>query len=684
VSYREQALAITRLDQGSWEIRSMKATEARRRIVIEHVHPEIDCGRFPVKRTVGERIVVEADVFTHGHEEVAAALRFHREEDRTWEEVRMQPVVNDRLRGSFVVTELGAYRYTIRAWLDRFTTWRGGLQKKVDAEQDVAVELLVGADLVARAARAATGEPSRRLRGFARDLLTPGATAVSAALDPELQELMDAYPDRRLQTAYTRELAVVVDRERARFSTWYELFPRSASIEPGRHGTFADVEARLPYVAGMGFDVLYLPPIHPVGRTHRKGKNNTIGAGPDDPGSPWAIGNAEGGHKAVDRRLGTLSDFERLVERARDNELEVALDLAYQCSPDHPYVRQHPEWFSHRPDGTVQHAENPPKKYQDIYPIDFECESWPELWEELKSIPLFWIAHGVRIFRVDNPHTKPFAFWEWLIEEIRGHHPDVLFLSEAFTRPQAMYRLAKVGFNQSYTYFAWRNTKWELTDYLTELTQTDVREYFRPNLWPNTPDILTEHLQTGGTPAFMARLVLAATLGANYGIYGPAFELQDHEPTREGSEEYLDSEKYEVRQWDLKRSDSLAEFIGRVNRIRRDNPALHIDRTLRFHQVGNDQLIAYSKSTEDRSNAILCVVNLDPHHTQSGWTDLELEALGLDADEQQYQVHDLLTEARFVWNGRHNYVELNPHVVPAHVFRIRSRVRREHDFEYFM
>ncbi len=661
----------------------MKVKEGRRRVAIENVIPEIDCGRFPAKRTVGERVVVEADVFTDGHDAVAAALRFRRNEDRTWDEVRMQPLGNDRWRGSFVVGELGSYRYGIRGWLDLFASWTDGLAKKVKAEQDVSVDLLVGADLVTRAARQATGEPARRLRSYARELLSPGDAAVVAALDPELADLMDDYPDRRFQSAYARELRVLVDREPARYSTWYEVFPRSTSTEPDRHATFADVEKRLPYVAGLGFDVLYLPPIHPIGHTHRKGKNNTVGAGSEDPGSPWAIGSEEGGHKAVDPRLGTLSDFDRLVERARDQGLEVALDLAYQCSPDHPYVREHPEWFRLRPDGTIQYAENPPKKYQDIYPLNFETENWAELWEELKSVIDFWIGHGVLIFRVDNPHTKPFAFWEWLIEEIRSEHPGVLFLAEAFTRPKVMYRVAKAGFNQSYTYFAWRNTKRELTEYFTELTRPPVRDFFRPNLWPNTPDILTEHLQTGGSPAFMARLVLAATLGASYGIYGPAFELQEHQPIQEGSEEYLDSEKYEIRRWDLKRSDSLAEFIGRVNGIRRDNPALHLDHTLRFHEIDNDRMIAYSKSSDDGANAVLVVVNLDPHHRQAGWTELDLDVLGLKAGEQ-YQVHDLLTEARFVWNGGHNFVELNPHVVPAHIFAIRSRVRREHDFEYFM
>ena len=494
---------------------------------------------------------------------------------------------------------------------------------------------------------------------------------------------MDRYPDRRLSTTYDKQLLVVVDREKARFGTWYEMFPRSCSAEPGRHGTFADAEERLKYVAGMDFDVIYLPPIHPIGHTHRKGKNNTPRPEPHDPGSPWAIGSEEGGHKAVHPQLGTIEDFEHFVARAGEHGMEVALDLAYQCSPDHPFVKEHPEWFRHRPDGTIQYAENPPKKYEDIYPLDFETETWPELWEELKSIVLFWIGHGVRIFRVDNPHTKPFRFWEWLIEAVKAEHPDVIFLAEAFTRPKVMYRLAKLGFTQSYTYFAWRTAKWELEQYFTELTKSGVAQFFRPNLWPNTPDILTEQLQTGGRPAFMQRLVLAATLGASYGIYGPAFELQESQPLEEGSEEYLDSEKYEIRDWELERPESLADFIGRVNRIRKENPALQSDRSLCFHRIDNDELIAYSKCTEDRANVVLTVVNLNPRLTQEGWLELDLDPIGVDPD-QSFQVHDLLTEARHVWQGSRNFVRLDPSVFPAHVFRIRARVRTEHDFESFM
>jgi starch synthase (maltosyl-transferring) len=475
----------------------------------------------------------------------------------------------------------------------------------------------------------------------------------------------------------------VVDREKARFSTWYEMFPRSCGLESGRHGTFKDCMARLPYVAAMGFDVLYLPPIHPIGRTHRKGDNNNPVAGPDDPGTPWAVGSEEGGHKSLHPQLGTLKDFRDFVTSARGYDIEIALDIAFQCSPDHPYVEEHPEWFRRRPDNTVQFAENPPKKYEDIYPFDFETYSWQELWHELKSIVTFWIEQGIRIFRVDNPHTKPFHFWQWLITEIKKSYPDVIFLSEAFTRPKVMYRLAKLGFTQSYTYFAWRNTAWELTQYFTELTRGNAREYFHPNLWPNTPDILTEYLQFGGRPAFMARLVLAATLGANYGIYGPAFELCENRPKEPGSEEYLDSEKYEVKNWDISGPDSLKDFVARVNQIRRENAALQGDWSLRFHEVDNTQLICYSKHTDDFSNVVLVVVNLDPHHTQSGWVEFPLEELGIDP-QRSYQMHDLLSGARYLWRGTRNYVELNSQVAPAHIFRMRRRVRTERDFDYYM
>jgi starch synthase (maltosyl-transferring) len=433
----------------------------------------------------------------------------------------------------------------------------------------------------------------------------------------------------------------------------------------------------------MGFDVVYLPPIHPIGQQFRKGKNNSTTAEPDDVGSPWAIGSAEGGHKAIHPQLGTLDDFRRLVRRASELGIQVALDVAFQSSPDHPYVKEHPEWFRQRPDGTIQYAENPPKKYQDIYPFDFETPNWRALWKELKSVFSFWIEQGVTIFRVDNPHTKAFPFWEWCITELKQERPEVLFLSEAFTRPKIMYRLAKLGFSQSYTYFPWRNAKAELTAYLTELTKTPVREFFRPNQWPNTPDILTEFLQLRTRAAFVIRFLLASTLGANYGIYGPAFELLEGRPVRAGSEEYLDSEKYQIRHWSLEQPDSLRELITIVNKTRRANAALQSDWLLDFHPVDNDQLICYSKRTPDGTNVVLVVVNLDPHHMQSGFVNLALDVLGIDED-RPYQAHDMLTGARYMWTGRRNYVELNPSSIPGHLFVLRKRLRIETDFEYFL
>ncbi|MCS6926443.1 MAG: alpha-1,4-glucan--maltose-1-phosphate maltosyltransferase [Candidatus Binatia bacterium] len=661
--------------------------DARVRVVITGVSPEIDHGRFAIKRTVGEQVVVEADIFADGHDMLRAVLLDRHEHDPRWSEVPLTPVGNDRWRGAFTVTQLGQYCYTLQAWVDPFLSWRQGFVKKVEAGQEVAVELLIGAQLVAEAGQRAAGEDAKQLHAWAQrlrhDHLAPLSERIALALADELAHLVGVYADRRFAAMYERELRVRVDREKARFSAWYEMFPRSAAAEPGRHGTFKDCETRLPYVASMGFDVLYFPPIHPIGRTCRKGKNNALVAAPTDPGSPWAIGAAEGGHTAVHPQLGTLEDFRRLVARAKEYGLEIALDLAFQCTPDHPYVKEHPEWFRRRPDGTVQYAENPPKKYEDIYPFDFDTAHWRELWAELKRIVCFWIEQGVRIFRVDNPHTKPFRFWEWLIAEVTARYPEVIFLSEAFTRPKVRYHLAKLGFSQSYTYFAWRNTKAELTQYFTELTQTEVREYFRPHLWPNTPDILTEYLQLGGRPAFMTRLILAATLGANYGIYGPAFELCENRPREAGSEEYLDSEKYEIRHWQIERPESLKDLIARVNRIRRQNPALQSDWSLRFHHIDNEALICYSKSTADRTNVILVVVNLDPYHTQAGWTDLSLEVLGLEP-HQSYQVHDLLSDARYLWQGARNYVELNPQAMPAHVLRVRHRVRTERDFDYYM
>jgi len=651
--------------------RSAEMVQQAGRVVIEGVQPEIDCGRFPIKRTIGEAVEVEADVFMDGHEALACALRFRKKGASRWSEIPMEFMVNDRWRAAFVCTDLGRYEYTVCAWPDPFRTWSRDLEKRIAADQDIAIDLLIGADLVEAAAGRAPARDAARLQRYAAALRTDVGLARQAAADPELNRLVSLYPDRSRETVYDRILDVVVDPPRARFSTWYEVFPRSTSDTPGRHGTFADLERWLPRIADMGFDVVYLPPIHPIGRTFRKGANNTLNARESDVGSPWAIGGPEGGHRAVHPELGTLDDFRRLVDRARALNIEIALDIAFQASPDHPYVKEHPEWFRKRPDGTIQYAENPPKKYQDIYPFDFETKNQTALWRELRGIFEFWIEQGVRIFRVDNPHTKPFPFWEWTIGTLKRKYPDLIFLSEAFTRPKVMYRLAKLGFTQSYTYFAWRVHKWEIEQYFTELTQTAARDFFRPNLWPNTPDILTETLQQGGRPAFMARLVLAATLGANYGIYGPAYELMEHIPREPGSEEYLDSEKYQLRTWNFDRPDALGPFIAHVNRIRHENPALQADRLLRFHRIDNERLIAYSKRTPDGSNTILTVVNLDTYWTQSSWVELPLAELGLP-ENAPYRVHDLLTGESYEWRGAWNYVELNPHRMPAHIFRVEA------------
>ena len=659
------------------------SSAGRQRVVIEGVKPEVDAGRFPIKRSVGESVVIEADVFTDGHDAIACVCLYRRETEREWSEVPMSPLSNDRWRATFRVGDVGRHRYTVMAWIDPFQSWCHDLAKRPDTDPELPVAFQTGADLINRAAAQATGHDAGHLMDVAR--IMSGSTSIAEkrrlALDGGTAALMGRYAERRHATRYDRELMLVVDRALARFSAWYEFFPRSCTGEA--HAGFRECEAQLHYAAAMGFDVVYLPPIHPIGRAFRKGPNNVLAASPDDVGSPWAIGAKEGGHKSVHPDLGTLEDFRWFVDKAKELGLEISLDIAFQCSPEHPYVKEHPEWFRHRPDGSIQYAENPPKKYQDIYPFDFECEAWKSLWQELKSVVDFWIEQGVRIFRVDNPHTKPFAFWEWLIGEVRRAHPDILFLSEAFTRPKVMHRLSKLGFTHSYTYFTWRNTKREITEYFTELTKIEGREYFRPHVWPNTPDILNEYLQFGGRPAFMIRLVLAATLAANYGIYGPAFELAEARAREPGSEEYLDSEKYQLRRWDLDRPDSLRDFIARVNRVRRENTALHGDWSLRFHSVDNDKLICYSKTSEDLNDIVLVVVNLDPHYRQSGWVDLPLDMLGVQG-EQPYQMHDMLSDSRFIWNGARNYVELDPQVAPAHVFRLRRRVRSEHDFDYYM
>jgi starch synthase (maltosyl-transferring) len=656
--------------------------------VVEHVVPQIDAGRFPVKRTIGEPVEVTAHVHADGHDVLAVRLRHRRGGAAAWTETPMEALGNDEWRASFVVSELGDYEYTVAAWVDRFLSWRREIALKVRAGLEVPTELLEGAAIVAAAAARCRSAPSRRrprgpggrtadephpaddralLAEAARMLASDADPSVrtSAALDDRLLDAMVRHADRSLASSYTRVLRVAVDRERARFSAWYEMFPRSWGPSPTRSATFREAAAHLPNIAALGFDVVYLPPIHPIGTSFRKGRGNSLVAAPGDPGSPWAIGSPHGGHMAVEPGLGTLDDFDAFVDAARRVGLEVALDLAYQCSPDHPYVAAHPEWFRHRPDGTIKHAENPPKKYQDIYPFDFESEDWQTLWHELLEVVRFWIGHGVRIFRVDNPHTKPYRFWEWLIAEVRRDHVETVFLSEAFTRPKVMGYLAKLGFTQSYSYFTWRNTKDELEAYFTELTGTELVEYLRPNLFTNTPDILHAFLQEGGPPAFRIRLVLAATLGASYGIYS-GFELCENRAAAPGSEEYLDSEKYQIRHWDWDRPGHIKDLVAAVNRIRREHAALRFDRGLRFHPTDNAEIIAYSKSSPDGTSVVLVVVNLDPLRMQHGWIDVPAGTLGA-SDDAPFGVRDLLRDATFTWQGDRHYVRLDPADGPAHI-----------------
>jgi starch synthase (maltosyl-transferring) len=658
---------------------SIPPTGARplHRVCIESVEPEIDYGRFPIKRTIGEEVRVTADIFADGHDHLGAALLYRAVNSPTWIEMEMRLLVNDRWEGRFKVDSLGRYQYTIVAWVDEFATWSADLQKRVAANQDISVDAMIGSAIVQAAAGRAKGPDSATLTLAASKLTrvaktrTDRDTVVATANSTELATLVNRYRERSTDSQYERELQIVVDRERARFSSWYEMFPRSCTTDPKRHGTFRDCINRLGYVAGMGFDVLYLPPIHPIGRVERKGKNNSTTPLPEDTGSPWAIGSKEGGHKAIHPQLGSLEDLKELAKKASELGIDLALDIAFQCAPDHPYVKEHRDWFRERPDKTIQYAENPPKKYQDIYPFNFESEHAAELWQELKDVILYWIAQGIRIFRIDNPHTKPFAFWEWLITGVKSEYPEVIFLAEAFTRPKVMYRLAKLGFTQSYTYFAWKNTSWELTQFFTEISEPQIREFLRPNLWPNTPDILNAYLQTGGRPAFMIRLILAATLGASYGIYGPAFETCEGRAVRAGSEEYLDSEKYQIHVWDINNPNNLRDLIIHVNRIRKASVALQSNAGLEFHPVDNEQLLAYSKVSGDGGDKLLMIVNLDPHNPQAGWVNLALDALGLGSEES-FAVHDLLTDAHYVWHGSRNYVQLNPTVLPAHIFRVQA------------
>jgi starch synthase (maltosyl-transferring) len=657
------------------------AIDNSRKVVIENVTPELNCGRFAVKREVGDELEVQADIYKEGHDAIAAAIRFRAEDEEHWSEVRMRFIDNDRWGGTIRLRKNGRYHYTVVAWTDVFGTWAAELRKKYDAGQDVASELLEGQQIVRRALDRAATEERTRVDALLREL-TEGSQAerVAVALDPELLELMERYPDREDLTEYDHLLPVQVDRVAARFAAWYELFPRSMSDDPDRHGTFDDVIAKLPYVRDMGFDVLYFPPIHPIGRSHRKGKNNTLAPEPGDPGVPYAIGSDEGGHTALHPELGTLDDFRRLVEAAREHGLEIALDFAIQVSPDHPYVKQHPDWFYVRPDGTIKYAENPPKKYQDIYPLNFYGETWEEQWKEWKNVILFWVKQGVKTFRVDNPHTKPVQFWEWMIREVQREHPDVVFLSEAFTRPKMMRMLAKAGFTQSYTYFTWRNFKGELQDYFTELTQGPMRDYFRGNLFANTPDINPEFLQKGGRPAFMIRAVLAATLSSVYGIYS-GFELCEGTPLP-GKEEYLNSEKYEIKAWDWDRPGNIRPLITRLNHLRRENPALQEYDNLVFHRSDSDHVLFYQKASPDGANVVFIAVNLDPFQAHDVTLFFPLDVIGV-GERDAWEAEELLIGGRNLWHGSHHHVRLEPDA-PARVWRTRHWASSEHRFDYFM
>lgn len=640
-------------------------------VVIENLQPLIDGGRYPIKRVVGEDLTVEADVFKDGHDVVAATLRWRVLGETQWHETPMEYVDNDRWRGHCTFYQNAIYEYTVEAWTDTFRGWQHEFTTKFTAGiSSLTSEALEGAALLEAAARRAhDAADASRLLEFSQQIRTSDNEEINQiAHSGELEVLMATYPDRSSATQYAPPPRVVVDRPAARTAAWYEFFPRSAGGHGDRGSTLREALPRIDDAKAMGFNVIYFPPIHPIGHTNRKGRNNSITSQSGEPGVPYAIGSEVGGHKAIEPSLGTLEDFDWLQAQLRSRGMEIALDFAINCSPDHPYVREHPEWFYQRPDGSIKFAENPPKKYEDIYPLNFRCENWRELWDEMKSIILFWADRGVRIFRVDNPHTKPVPFWEYLISSVRQQYPDVLFLSEAFTRPKMMKALAKAGFPESYTYFTWRNSKQELIDYFTELTQTQMREYFRGNLWPNTPDILPFALQEGGRPAFMIRAVLAATLSSVYGIYS-GFELCEN-AALPGREEYLDSEKYQWKERDWDAPGNIKDWITRINQIRQENRALQLYDNLRFYPADNDAILFYGKMTAARDNIILVVVNLDPYRKHHSYVDVPIDQFG-SMEGDIYQVHDLLSDIRYTWRGRRNYVELDPEIQPAHIFRVR-------------
>ncbi|MGN6566835.1 MAG: alpha-1,4-glucan--maltose-1-phosphate maltosyltransferase [Flavipsychrobacter sp.] len=650
----------------------MLSSAGRKRVIISNILPSVDKGQFPAKAIINRELKITADIFTDGHDEIAASILLKHATDKQWKEYPLTLINNDHWYYSFLPAKLGIYQFQMLAWIDDFTTWTNGLKKKFEAGQDVAVELQIGVQLVEDAITRSTGKSKVQLQQWIETLKSSDkdiSEKVAFVQQNDIKDVLVKCRNKNRVTQYPQVFEVFVERQRAGFSAWYELFPRSAAKEIERHGTFNDVIKILPRIAHMGFDVVYFPPIHPIGEVNRKGRNNSLKANADDPGSPWAIGNKKGGHKAIHPELGTLKDFKKLITEAQKCGLEIAMDIAFQCAPDHPYVSQHPEWFKWRPDGTVQFAENPPKKYEDILPFNFESEDWEGLWQELKSVIEYWIKNGIFIFRVDNPHTKAIPFWEWVIKEIKEQHPEVIFLAEAFTRPRIMERLAKIGFTQSYTYFTWRHTKRELEEYIEELTQTELKYYFRPNFWPNTPDILTPELATGKENGHIIRLILAATLSSNYGIYGPIYELNIEE-TMPGKEEYNHNEKYEIKHWDWDFYTKTYELITRINKIRKRNHAFQATDNIVFAETTNDHIICYVKYDQESENVCIVAVNLDPFNTHSA--NIKLPVIKDYKWPNAIQVTDLLSGDKYQWNGEWNYVELNPYDIPAHILKVAA------------
>ena len=647
-------------------------SSGKKRVIIIPVSPCIEGGKYAAKTVVFDDIILSADIFGDGHDEVAASVFIKRIGAIDFIEVPMAPISNDRWAADYAFSEIGRYEFWFEGWEDHYSNWKKGLIKKYEAGQDISVELQIGSDLLTEAAAYLTPHKEVLLRWAEQLKENHGAEqSVMLAKSEEIASVMYYYRLPEMITSYPTVFKIEVERKKAAYSTWYELFPRSAAPAPGKHGTFKDVQKLLPRVAEMGFDVLYFPPIHPIGEKNRKGKNNSLSAGPEDPGSPWAIGNKKGGHKAIHPQLGTITDFKKLIKSAKELGVEIAMDIAYQCAPDHPYVKSNPQWFNWRPDGTVQYAENPPKKYEDILPFNFETDDWENLWKELKSVIDYWVTAGVRIFRIDNPHTKAFGFWEWMIAEVRLKNPEVLFLAEAFTRPRVMEQLAKAGFNQSYSYFTWRNTKYELETYMKELTKTELRDYFRPNFWPNTPDILPPALIHGGENAHIMRLILAATLSSNYGLYGPVYEFGINNP-HGTKEEYIDNEKYEIKHWDWNAYSRIGEIITRINKIRKGNSALQSTWNIEFAETTNEHIICYVKTDLKTNNKLVIAVNLDVKQTQSAMVKLPLQVLKISEDSP-FLVHDLLSGSQYTWQGEWQFVELNPFMMPAHLFKIEQK-----------